>query len=134
MPDLTVWKKGYKAGLLRYCTPEQGLWWGQLGYRYVGVCPPETEPSFLKGHDLGSRQYSLKTELKRLTDEAKDKEEELEDLSEKLTAAPDAKKYDIRSEIYDVERELTDIRAKQRDVESELYLVKAAVFRFQSEL
>ncbi|WP_164736381.1 DUF2799 domain-containing protein [Rhizobium vallis] len=134
VPDRAVWKKGYQAGLLRYCTPEQGLWWGQRGYAYVGVCPPETEPGFLHGHDLGRRQYWLETDLKRVTDEVKSKEEELEDLSRKLDEAPEAEKSDIRSDIHNLEWELGRVRDKQRDVESELDTTKAAVTRFLSQL
>ncbi|MBB3133476.1 hypothetical protein FHS26_001180 [Rhizobium pisi] len=134
VPNLTLWNQGYKKGLLRYCTASSGLWEGQHGYGYNGLCPPKTEAEFLRGHELGYRQYSLEAELERLKDEANDKEEELEDLSEKLKTVPEAQKYEIRSDIRDLEWELTKIRDKQRDVESDLYLAEGAVARFRSQL
>lgn len=134
VPDLTLWNQGYKKGLLRYCTAWSGLWEGQHGHGYNGLCPPKTEAEFLRGHEVGYRQYSLASELKRLKDEAGAKEEELEDLSRKLREAPEAEQYGIRSQIRDLESDLSRLHDKQRDIESELYLAEAAVARFQSEL
>jgi hypothetical protein len=65
-PDRTTWEQGYRAGLVRYCTPLSGLREGEAGRPYRGVCPPDTEAGFENGHSLGLRAYRARSEITRL--------------------------------------------------------------------
>jgi len=38
VPDQTLWSAGYQTGLVRFCTPLNGLAYGQAGRTYANVC------------------------------------------------------------------------------------------------
>lgn len=135
VPDLALWKKGYHAGLLRYCTPGYGLWWGQRGYRYVGVCPPETEPGFLRGHHVGYQWYFRKSQVERFENERKSMEEEIEDLSEKWERAPEAERRDIESDISLLKLKLRgSVSTELSFARDALDIAEQNVRQFESEL
>ncbi|MFS2176709.1 gas vesicle protein [Rhizobium pisi] len=121
VPNLTLWNQGYKKGLLRYCTGWSGLWEGQHGYSYNGLCPPKTEAEFLRGHEVGYRQYSLKSKLEQLEDDYEDEEKRLKELGEKRKKDPEADRYNAVSfEIQSSERELRRINDEQSRVRADL--------------
>ncbi|EJZ19561.1 DUF2799 domain-containing protein [Rhizobium sp. Pop5] len=121
VPNLSLWNQGYKKGLLRYCTAWSGLWEGQHGHSYNGLCPPKTEAQFLRGHEVGYRQYSLRLKLWWLEDDYKRKEEELEELKEKMKKDP-AEDSSLLNywKVQDLEKELSDIRDDQDRVRNDL--------------
>lgn len=133
VPDITLWNQGYKKGLLRYCTASSGLWEGQHGHSYNGLCPPKTEAEFLRGHEVGYRQYSLKSKLTQLEDDYEEKEEELEELQEKMKKDPaEASSYANRAIVQDLERKLRDIRDEEDRVRRDLNEADIAVRLFES--
>ena len=46
-PNQTAWNQGYQAGLVRYCTPANGLRVGEAGNIYANVCPLDKSAAFL---------------------------------------------------------------------------------------
>ncbi|OWV76826.1 hypothetical protein ATY76_02425 [Rhizobium sp. R339] len=135
VPDLTLWKQGYKKGLLRYCTAGSGLWEGQHGHSYNGLCPPQTEAEFLRGHVIGYRQYALRSKLERLEDNYKRKEEELEELQEKMKKDRN-EEYSLLNywKVKDLKEDLSDIRDEEDRVRDDLSEADQQVRLFESQL
>lgn len=74
LPDETLYKAGYDAGVLDYCRPENGLEIGENGGEYKGVCPAEVETAFLGDYiaGLAEKLDDLEREDYRLEDELRD--------------------------------------------------------------
>lgn len=134
VPDPAVWKKGYKAGLLQYCTPEQGLWRGKWGYTYVGVCPRETEPGFLRAHHIGYEWYYRKSQVERYENDRKSMEQEIEDLSEKLEDAPEAERGDIESDISLLKLKIDGVDIELNFARNQFDIADQNLRQFESEL
>lgn len=60
--DLTLYENGRDAGLVDYCSPQQGLAVGHSGSRYEHVCPSYLETSFLEQYRVGQRLFDLENE------------------------------------------------------------------------
>lgn len=57
--DFDAYAAGRQEGLKSYCVAERGFELGKSGARYEGVCPPETEISFLQGYEQGRREQPV---------------------------------------------------------------------------
>ncbi len=62
-PNQTAWNQGYQTGLVRYCTPANGLRVGEAGSGYANVCPLDKSPRFLSGYNLGKRAHGLRSDI-----------------------------------------------------------------------
>ncbi len=60
--DLELYENGRDAGLIDYCSPQQGLAVGHAGSNYEGVCPSYLEVAFLAQYKVGQRLHELETE------------------------------------------------------------------------
>jgi hypothetical protein len=54
-----AYEQGRDRGLAAYCSPEGGFAAGRSGEKYLGVCPPQSEPIFLERYALGARLAEL---------------------------------------------------------------------------
>ncbi|HAG90231.1 MAG TPA: hypothetical protein DCL41_00065 [Bdellovibrionales bacterium] len=80
-PAQEGYMKGRAEGLKHFCTYENGQQFGLKGNNYEGVCPMEMEPAFMRGYEIGRKEFLLKVkeqELKEREEELKRKEEEAE--------------------------------------------------------
>jgi hypothetical protein len=100
IPDSNAYHEGRKAGLVIYCTAENGLEQGKAGAAYDYICPAELERVFLKNHKLGYEIYELTQQIHRVEHEIEKKEKRLdkEDLS-------DRQRKQLRNEIRDLDGE-----------------------------
>jgi hypothetical protein len=62
----TVYTNGRNAGLLEYCSSENGYELGRQGNAYFYVCPSTMEPQFLSGYRKGQQAHTLEIEIKKL--------------------------------------------------------------------
>lgn len=120
VPDQTLWYQGYQAGLVRYCTPLNGLARGQAGDAYANVCPPASAAGFLRGYGIGSRQYQLQSRLSSLRGDMAFKESDIDQMARKLRDAKPEEKGDLRDRIDQREREVRRLREDLRDAEYDL--------------
>lgn len=119
-PDQTVWYEGFQAGVVRYCTPLNGLSRGEAGDGYHSVCPPQAEPGFLRGYGLGKRAYDLRSRLNSLQSSISYKESEIDRILDEMKTAAEADRRDMRERADREERELRRLRREADDVGYEL--------------
>jgi hypothetical protein len=58
--------KGYKKGLVNYCTPTNGFNVGRNGYKYNSICPATTEAEFMRGYLRGRSLHEIETAIAEL--------------------------------------------------------------------
>lgn len=61
--DDAMWRRGYEAGLLDYCTADTGYRVGRRGGHYGQVCPVEEEREFLAAYELGRETLQVENEF-----------------------------------------------------------------------
>lgn len=100
IPDRTLWNQGYKAGLVSYCTPLNGLARGEAGDRYRNVCPPGSADGFLRGYGLGKRAYEIRSRIEDFQRDIKLNEDRIDELRDAMRQSGDEmRRSDIRREI-----------------------------------
>lgn len=60
--DIDLYLNGRDAGLIDYCTPQQGFSAGHSGQLYENVCPLNLEPAFKRAYDTGARLAALESQ------------------------------------------------------------------------
>lgn len=127
VPDQAAWYAGFQQGLVRFCTPLSGLSAGQAGKVYHNICPPQSEPGFLRGYRLGRADYDKRSEIRQAENSISRAEAEIS-RTEKLL---DEGKIDegearrlirqqnrtIRDSERDIDRDRYDLARIERDIE-----------------
>jgi hypothetical protein len=80
--DDAAWFQGYEAGLLDYCTADNGYRVGRRGGYYGRVCPAQEERAFLDAYELGHETYQVENEIAELDRRAESLQQRL--VSDKL--------------------------------------------------
>src|SRR5436190_2119649 len=62
----TMYSDGRNAGLVEYCSSENGYGLGRQGASYLYVCPSTMESLFLSGYRRGQAAHTLEIEIKKL--------------------------------------------------------------------
>ncbi|MEK7356664.1 MAG: DUF2799 domain-containing protein [Bdellovibrionota bacterium] len=60
--DVDLYLNGRDAGLIDFCTPQQGFAAGHSGANYENVCPLHLEPAFLRAFETGARLSALESQ------------------------------------------------------------------------
>lgn len=68
-PDRTLYEEGRNRGLEEFCTPRNGVRFGEQGSAYGGVCPAHLESGFLRGYDIGRDLRALQEHMQQLQSE-----------------------------------------------------------------
>jgi hypothetical protein len=71
--DSEAWYQGFADGLGWFCAIDNGFRFGLDGQRYQQSCPPDLEPAFLEGFELGQSIHATRArvaELKGQVDQA----------------------------------------------------------------
>ena len=64
--DSEAWYQGFADGLGWFCTLDNGFRYGLEGQRYQQSCPPDLEPGFLEGYELGLAVHSARARVSDL--------------------------------------------------------------------
>ncbi|MGH8519542.1 MAG: DUF2799 domain-containing protein, partial [Panacagrimonas sp.] len=75
--DDAAWFQGYEAGLLDYCTADNGYRVGRRGGGYGRVCPAPEEREFVEAYELGHETYAVEREIAELDRRAESLQERL---------------------------------------------------------
>nr|WP_321481516.1 DUF2799 domain-containing protein [uncultured Cohaesibacter sp.] len=124
-PDKNLYQIGYQKGLRSYCTPSNGFSVGRNGYSYRQICPPASEPEFMRGYLRGNALHETETEIA-------EKEHDIAQLKSERAKLRSSKKDDkkrkslrrLSHEINALEWDLHRLRFKRdRDLaEADLFL------------
>lgn len=133
IPDQTLWYEGYQSGLMRYCTPLNGLAAGRAGGSYNNVCPAETATAFLRGYQLGKNQFDLESEIRSRQSEINAGKARLDKLEAKLDVAEPEDRRKFRRRIREKKDEIASIRRERDRLEDDLIRVKRDIDYFQSD-
>lgn len=131
IPDQTLWNQGYRQGLFQYCRPLNGLSVGQSGKAYNRVCSPETEPVFLRGYQLGKREFDLKSSIRSSQSNISSVESNIDELEDDLDEAKSGDKSKLRRKIRDKRRDLRDTERSINDMERDLAVVRRDIDWFR---
>lgn len=104
VPDRQQYFSGYDMGLMRFCTPENGAYWGRSGRYYGQTCPVAIEPIFLESYRAGYRVYEAEQELERLYRAQRDRQYRLE------RSKDDAERKALRAELIRLDYIMRDAR------------------------
>ncbi|MBB4063361.1 DUF2799 domain-containing protein [Gellertiella hungarica] len=121
VPDQSQWNEGYKVGVLRYCTPMNGLARGEAGDAYYNVCPPDRSAGFLKGYGIGQNAHKARNRVSELRNDISSKRSQMDERYALLKQTKDEAEYRrIRAEIDDLDRQMRWSRDYLRDAEFDL--------------
>lgn len=95
--DDAAWVQGYEAGLVDYCTADNGYRVGRQGGGYGRVCPAQDEREFLAAYELGRETYNVEREIAELDRRAESLQQRL--VSSKLD---DDTRRELRRQLSDV--------------------------------
>ncbi len=112
--DDAVWIEGYEAGLLDYCTVDNGYKVGRGGGYYSRVCPAQLEADFVAAYDLGKETYDVEREIADLDRRVQSLQERL--VSDKID---DATRKDVRRQLSDLYNRAHWLRRSHDRLESE---------------
>ncbi len=104
-PDEAQWRRGWLAGLERYCTGPHGRDVGARGSAYGGVCTGGAEVEFLRGYEIGRQIHNLQGVLQG-------NRAERQRLIDRLAAAgvTDDEKRSIRQRLFQLDRDEDRLR------------------------
>lgn len=104
VPDAKQYEAGRAIGILRYCTPENGLNEGRQGRSYRNACPAALEPAFLERYKAGYRVYDAQRRVESLASEQRSKQYQLE------RAKDDRTRDSLRRQLRDLDYSLRSAR------------------------
>lgn len=76
VPDKASYESGYKMGLIKFCSFQNGYIFGNQGKPLPQTCPIETQEAFTKGYIEGKRSYDQKDALDKQTKIMEDNRQE----------------------------------------------------------
>ncbi|CAN5328606.1 DUF2799 domain-containing protein [soil metagenome] len=113
--DYPVYGRGYRQGLLSYCTPSNGFSEGRYGRTYYNQCPQETERAFLAAWAVGSDLNDIESAIGDLTWRIGHAQNQIDDKD-----TSDDKRRELRRDIRQMQYEL-----RQREADSQAALDRA---------
>jgi hypothetical protein len=128
-PDFDAYQAGRNEGLTEFCTPANGYRIGAAGGQYAGVCPMESEGSFLRAFSEGHELHVLRGRVSSTGNQLSAKRRELERLEKAVAknaavAIDDATTKEDRAaavkETAKLAEQIGKVKAEIRQLEEEL--------------
>lgn len=110
--DTQAWRAGFAEGLGWFCAIDSGFRFGLEGQRYLNSCPPDLEPQFVEGYDLGLAIHAAQSRVTEL-------QRQLEPVNRQLRREERAE-FPDRDAIAELREERDEIQARLRPEEIEL--------------
>ena len=134
--DFQAYQEGRDEGLVEFCQPSRGFNHGANGYAYNGVCDAALEEEFLDGYRVGSRLYTLRSNVSNANSRIYAKEAELERTRDKIRA----KEAELISDDVTIEQrvlllaDLKELSERTGELETEIEALIADRARYEYEL
>lgn len=134
VPDQTLWNKGYQKGLLRYCTPLNGLAEGRAGRTYHNVCPTDKAQAFIGGYQLGRTAHRLRAKISSLKSDIARKQRQISDTFETVAEMSEADRTSAELEIRSLNRDISRDQDEIADLSAQLALIERDIFEFRQRI
>lgn len=101
--DAESWHQGFAEGLGWFCTLDNGFRFGLEGQRYQKSCPPDLEPDFAEGYDLGLAIHSARARVSDLQGQFDQATRDLRNLerADRPDRAAVSEQRDVRDRVHD---------------------------------
>ncbi len=126
VPDQTLWFQGYQQGLVRYCTPLNGLSTGQAGKTYYNVCPAESADGFQRGYRLGRAEHQQRQTVQSLDSQIRAQENKANELRA-LIAAGKVDEQQARAQLQTIRLAVQRLRLEKQQKELDLRTIERDV-------
>lgn len=124
--DRNAYYQGRANGLHLYCTFDSGLEQGKLSRVYKQVCPPNLEPDFIEGYEIGKRIHECELKIASLEHRQQRIEKKIKKKEIQLSAdgiSNKQRRY-IRSEVKMLDMEYWDIAREIKLWQSQMPLIE----------
>ncbi|MGE4131349.1 MAG: DUF2799 domain-containing protein [Bdellovibrionales bacterium] len=102
----TMYTNGRNAGLVEYCSPDNGYELGRMGHTYLYVCPSTVEPQFLSSYRRGQRVRDLEISSKKISSK-------IETVAEQINRSQNQfERLKLTSELAKLEAERSQVEKK----------------------
>lgn len=133
-PDQTLWRAGYERGLVRYCTPQNGLQVGESGGSYNNVCPVAKASRFLAAFDVGKRAHRARSDLDRAKRDVETKQREVSDTLKSFAGMTDEQRIAAQYDIAELNRQILEHQADILRLSTEVARADQAVIDYRQKL
>lgn len=134
VPDQTLWNQGYQKGLVRYCTPQNGLSVGEAGKSYANVCPLDRSARFQQGYDLGKKAYDIRRDIDRRKSSISARQSQISEKFKTIASLSSEQQIAAQYELADLNRQNSDDQAEISRLSGELALANRDIQDFRLEL
>lgn len=133
VPDQTLWNQGYQKGLIRYCTPQNGLSVGEAGKSYANVCPLNSAGRFQHAYDLGRKSYNIQRNIDSKRSSISSRQTRISEKYKTIASLTPAQQVAAQFELAELNRQNSVDQAEISRLTGELALAKRDIedFRFQ---
>ena len=130
-PDLNLYMKGHKRGLLQYCTYQSGFNLGEHARGLSNVCSNTNSKEFSRGYKKGKQFYALQTEINQLKSTIGHHHNELTQIQKDIQFKEDTivagqTSYTQRRLLLE---EIKSLRSEADSIEHELSSLESQLFR-----
>ncbi|MEM6987965.1 MAG: DUF2799 domain-containing protein, partial [Pseudomonadota bacterium] len=133
-PDQLAWRAGYDRGLLRYCTPQNGLFVGQKGQTYNNVCPADMASDFIAAYSVGKRAYDAESELDSLKQDIESKQDEVSELLKDFAGMNQKDQLAAQFEIAELNAEIQRLQADVVQLSTDVARTKSEAEAYRQKL
>lgn len=134
VPDQTLWNQGYQKGLIRYCTPQNGLTVGEAGKSYANVCPLNSSIRFQQAYNLGKRAYDVRRDIDNRTSSISTRQSQINEKFKTVASLTPEQQIVAQYELADLNRQNSDDQAEISRLTGELALANRDIQDFRLQL
>lgn len=131
IPDQTLWNQGYQKGLIRYCTPHNGLSVGEAGKSHANVCPLNSSGSFQQAYDLGKRAYDIRGDIDRRRSSIATRQTQISEKFKTIASLTTEQQIAAQYELADLSRQNSDDQSEISRLTGELALANRDIQDFR---
>jgi hypothetical protein len=133
-PDQTLWNQGYQLGLVRYCTPSNGLNVGEAGKPYANVCPLDKAPKFIQAYGLGKNLHDIRASVASRRSAISSRQAQIDEkIKSDVTLTP-AEQVTFKYEIAELNRKNSDDQNEISRLSGQLALAERDVQNYRLRL
>ncbi|MFK7903184.1 MAG: DUF2799 domain-containing protein [Nitratireductor sp.] len=130
--DQTLWNQGYQRGLIRFCTPVNGVSHGENGRPYYNNCPVAQAGVFSEGYELGRKVHSKRGEINSIKNRIKSIERSIES-KEKRIREGKIDQREAESRIDSDRRAINELNRELGRKDAELGVIKSEAENFKAD-